>query len=210
MPRTITRRLVQVVAVVAVLGCADHQSPTGPRPRAEPSRPALATAPTAPVTRAPVLLRTDPLGSDVLVSMILWPGGGMLKVAQAGLTVTFPAGAVSVPTQLSVRAHAGKLVVYTFEPHGITFGAPITLHQTLRGTSAELDPVLQQQLQGGYLAGDLGDIDAAGIGSFAETFPAKLFMDNRKSMPTQVSFQTTHFSGYAFASGKTTTLDISY
>src|SRR6185295_15262775 len=75
---------------------------------------------------------------------------GHIQIQDAGLRLDFPAGAVRVPTRISVTALGGRNVAYAFEPHGIVFNSPVTLRQSLRNTSAWKDAALAAQLQGSY------------------------------------------------------------
>jgi hypothetical protein len=120
--------------------------------------------------------------------------------------VTFPVASVPAPTKICLRAEAGTLLTYTFEPHGLQFNRHITVEQNLHGTSAYHTPGIAETLTAGYLSdGVARDVDADGVAEFAETFQTRVFDDVRlptKTSPTTATFRTTHFSGYALASGR--------
>ncbi|HVE78634.1 MAG TPA: hypothetical protein VNA89_07225 [Gemmatimonadaceae bacterium] len=151
----------------------------------------------------PVLDRSEPLSRDVVVyatvSPGLWEGASTtVRIPDAGLSVVFPYNAVKAPLRIKITAHAGDLVAYSFEPHGVTFNAPIKIQQDLRYTSAYGDTELQRKLVGGYLKNGLDDIDADGNAKMSEVF--KIFYNG--SRPTAARFYTTHFSGYIIATGR--------
>ena len=62
-----------------------------------------------------------------------------------------PLGALSGPTRITVRAPAGNLVGYDFQPHGLEFERPLTLMQDLLST----DGLGQLDLQAVYFDGEL-------------------------------------------------------
>jgi hypothetical protein len=130
-----------------------------------------------------------------------------IALRTAGLRVSFPINSVSVPTHVCLTAHAGALLTYTFQPHGLQFDAPIVVQQDLRGTTAFHNPQLAERILAGYLLnGVTADVDVQGIGQFEETFSTAVFDDGdapTRTTPARASFSTLHFSGYALASGKT-------
>jgi hypothetical protein len=132
-----------------------------------------------------------------------------IALEQAGLRVTFPAGSVSAPTKVCLTAHAGDLLTYTFQPHGLQFSAPIRVQQDLRGTTAFHNPRLATGMFAGYLLnGVAADVDVDGVGQFEETFSTVVLDDTdapTSITPARAQFTTLHFSGYALASGRSGT-----
>ena len=206
--RTIlTRRPLAALAVlVAAVACADSTAPSAPA-APEPSalalgRAAVNGAPTY-VASGKVLRRTVWENRDVVASAYVTPErGGRLTIKSAGLTVRFPAGAVREPMQVSVTALAGNRVVYEFGPHGTRFLAPILIEQDLKNTRAFDDGTLAGDLFGGYMPAGLSDVSLDGTVNVSETFAVSLTPDHERAS-RWARFQTTHFSGYALASGKT-------
>lgn len=146
-----------------------------------------------------------PLERDIVVSQTIAPNGGTIVVPQAGVAVRFPAGALANRTQITVRAHAGDRVAYTFEPHGLWFAAPVEVAQLLIFTSAYAEDDVLQELQGAYLPRGVADLDASGVASVAEVYPVRFrsFEQYRgRLVPAVATFQIGHFSGYMLASGK--------
>ncbi len=82
---------------------------------------------------SPVLTRETPLSQDEVVTEWIGRNGGVIRLPRAGLTVSVPAGALSRPTRITVRAPAGDLLGYEFAPHGLQFNRPVTLTQDVSG-----------------------------------------------------------------------------
>lgn len=135
------RSLIRLIGVVAIVvggaaGCADQGSPVASAAplEVEVGGPFLSVSPAEQSVR--VLERDVPLAEALSASRVIGPNGGMIEIADAGLRLHVPAGAVTVPTEITVTAPAGSLVAYTFEPHGTRFHRVVTAEQTLAGTTA--------------------------------------------------------------------------
>lgn len=191
---------------VALAACGDHSSPTAPETQVPPvvvPVPDSLSRTANPGSQLSVLTRSDSLASAVVASGSIGSRGGTIAVRGTGLYVYFPEGAVDQRTKFTVTARAGALVSYTITPHAV-FRKPVALIQDLGYTAARGDPMLAATLQGGYLANGDDDIDVQGGGRFAETFKTVL-LDGRDESGHAASyavFYTTHFSGYAYASGR--------
>ena len=184
-----------VIAVVATSACGERTGPS------EPTLARLETSPAAAKSesQAKIVKRSKALKGDLLATTTVTPGGGTLAIPDAGLLVVFPRGAVSKNLVVTVKAHSGKDIVYSFEPHGTRFSQPIAISQLLSLTTyAKKAGETQPDLHGGYLPNGLSDVDALGVGTFSESFPAAYGV---RGTDTYVVFATTHFSGYALASG---------
>jgi hypothetical protein len=189
------------IALSAVAGlfltvgaCQDQAPPTGPELVAPDTAQALlggtlsALSPRqGPEVR--VLERTDDLGKDEVVRAWVTPLGATLHLRGAGLTVVIPPGALLHRTRITVRAPAGNLVGYHFEPHGLRFALPVTLIQELTGTESEEE--LVRPLRGAYFDGELTATVRA-----LEILPAKV----EGGAGGLAWFDITHFSGYVMAS----------
>ena len=89
-----------------------------------------------PPIEVSVLQRSTPLLHNFVAASTIGPEGGTLRIADAGFSITFPAGAVAEPTEITVAAVPGYAVAYLFHPHGLTFARPAVATQELRGTRA--------------------------------------------------------------------------
>lgn len=162
-----------------------------------------ATADTSLVAAADtvfVLKRLAPLALDISASAEIGPDGGTLRIADAGVVVDFPAGAVATPTTVTMTAKSGWDVAYEFEPHGITFAVPVVVTQQINGTLAQKHPKLVPTLQGTYFGTSLDS-------SFVD--PYKLFaraVESRHATydasTRALRFTVEHFSGYLVSSGR--------
>lgn len=138
------RRVGAMALGLALLAGCSQDRAAGPAGISEPSAAShgllggLVGAVTAPPLTTTPLHRTTPLAAAVTVSQLVGPDGGTLAIPAAGVTVTVPAGALDRATTITMTARAGSLLAYDFAPHGITFAKPLTLTQSLAGTSATL------------------------------------------------------------------------
>lgn len=139
------RRLVALAAVVVTAASCSTDQTTAP------------SAPLAPTASAPSadllgtitglvsslvsvdgLQRKTALAAPITVTKTIGADGGTIAIAEAGVTVTVPRGALAKATAITMTARAGKLIAYDFAPHGITFAKPLVFKQELRGTNASL------------------------------------------------------------------------
>ena len=193
MIRSFLRLLALVAAITTVSGaCADLSAPlevvAGPDIRV--GGPFLSLSSTEHTVR--VLERDVPLAEDVVVSRVIGTSGGEIAVPEAGLSLSIPGGALQAPTRISVRAHAGRLVAYSFEPHGTRFERVVTAAQSLAGTQAAGTEV---RVSGrGYFS----DAEAVNWdGRHAAVTELSLVQES--AADAAVHFYLNHFSGYLVA-----------
>lgn len=151
-----------------------------------------------------VLRRIVPIRTDLVQTAIIGPAGGDMRISEAGVTVHFPAGAVAVPTTITMTAHAGWQVAYDFQPHGLQFAQPVTITQNLRNTVARWFPPLLARLEGDYYDDTTGSpfLDRwALVAAVNEHLPSTC---DRRSLTLR--FAIHHFSGYLVSSGRSGTM----
>lgn len=197
-------KLYRYAAVAAALmfGASCGDSPTAtPPPTVELERVgATASAQDGSITRGYLLKRNVTLSSDVSTSATITPDGGFLMFAEAGLLLYFPEGAVSETTVITATALKGNRVAYDFQPHGIVFNTPVYVAQELLQTELNTPRVRKKgAVWGAYLSHGAEDILADGSATVTEVF--NVFYHGKGS-ETLAVFTTTHFSGYAFGSGR--------
>ncbi|MFL5608137.1 MAG: hypothetical protein ACJ8AD_16920 [Gemmatimonadaceae bacterium] len=200
-----------IIAAAGAMACGDQMLPSAPA--LTPAAPSMEKGSDKLRLRAAILRRVRPLQADEASCRLIDPARARrettVALRKAGLRVSFPSNSVSAPTRVCLTAHAGELLTYTFEPHGLHFNVPIVVHQDLHGTTAFHNPRLAEGMLAGYLLnGVSADVDADGVGQFEETFTTSVFDDGgvqTRTTPARASFSTLHFSGYALASGKTDT-----
>jgi len=195
-------------------GCGDGPNPVGPDSVA-PSQVAtssdtavqasplqlgpivIGSPSTTTGTQVVVLQRTVALSNDVTASRTIGLLGGVIALPSAGLSFIVPPGAVLGNTKITVTAPAGKLVAYTFAPHGLKFLVPAIATVDLRNTTAYGNSTLLSILQAGYFTDDLSGAQQTGL----ETVQDLLAVQVR--LGTTAVFTVPHFSGYLLASGHT-------
>lgn len=144
-------------------------------------------------TVAPIT-RNTPLANDVSWSFTVGSGGATSSNSAVGLTISFPSGAVSSPTVITVTALKGSAVAYSFAPHGLQFSRSVVLTQKLQGTSAGSQ--LLPSLIGGYFANN-DDLLDNGLALVTEVLSGLT-----NPLTKTFSFPIVHFSGYLVASGR--------
>lgn len=145
--------------------------------------------------RAAALTRKKALATDVTASARIGPEGGTLAMPQAGFTMVVPPGALSAPTVITVRAFAGSLVAYEFEPHGTAFAAPVRVAQDLGSTN--WTKVNIAAIEGAYFA-TAAQLDVARNEAVIDEFlPASV-----DPLTKRAGFSIGHFSGYMLSSGR--------
>ena len=191
------------VALAALLGASCSDSSTAPRPAAtsELDRAVTTALARSHIARGEIVKRTGNLQDDVTATATITPDGGSLSLPEVGLMLLFPRGAVSQAVEVTATALKGKRLVYDFQPHGLVFNTPIYVAQQLRGTELNAQRTQKKgfDVWAGYLSGGTSDILADGSGNFTETFDATYYGTGSEALAV---FMTTHFSGYAMASGR--------
>ncbi|MDQ6611315.1 MAG: hypothetical protein M3Y64_02690 [Gemmatimonadota bacterium] len=142
------------------------------------------------------LARQNLLVSPLVQSAIIDNRGGTIELKSLGLKITIPSGAITgAPIAITVKALAGSMVAYEFEPHGTVFAKPLKFEQSLDNTTWE-DIKFKGVLSGGYFQ-DAGQLNVmGGTALLNETYPVTVSSKN-------VSFDIWHFSGYMVATGRT-------
>lgn len=143
------------------------------------------------------------LKNDVSVTQTIGPDGGVIIIPQTGGAVVFSAGAVSVPTSITMTANAGAGVSYSFEPHGLQFNAPVFVAQDMGSVKGKFDLSLVGSIAGGYTPDGLADI-SGDTAQVSEIHPAGTVVQvaNGKQQITLAEFSIQHFSGYILTGGR--------
>jgi hypothetical protein len=133
---------------------------------------------------------------DVIrVSKTIDQSGGTISIPETGLTLSFPAGAVTGPLTITITSD-DKYVAYKMEPTGTRFLKDVTATQLLNTTSIFGEP-LRDQLYAAYIADDnvklSGKVPALEIEPSTTIFSALL--------PQAHVWIIRHFSRYMLASG---------
>jgi hypothetical protein len=196
----IARLSVPLFAALA-LGCTGTDSPTVPSSSMAPSSSARRdhVGYGNPDTVL-VLKRSNGLSRDFTESADIGPRGGTIRINQAGVTISFPAGALSQTVRITATAKAGYDVAYEFQPHGLVFAVPVTITQDVRSTWATKYPFLLPKLAGAYFEGAIGDNYVDSWHLFAKV--AEMRGGVLQPGDRDFTFTINHFSGYALSTGR--------
>ncbi|MDQ2668731.1 MAG: hypothetical protein M3Z05_22445 [Gemmatimonadota bacterium] len=151
----------------------------------------------------PVVQRETALASSITVTKVIPATGGSITIPSAGMSITFAAGALQRATAITVTADAGKAVSYEFAPHGIQFGAPVTIQQDMTVTTLVNNVGAAASISGGYTANGLSDIIGGLLAKVAEILKATTTIvigDDGKAHLGTTTFIIKHFSGYILIS----------
>jgi len=136
------------------------------------------------------------LNAIVQVSKTIDQSGGVLTIPETGLTMEFPAGAVSGPITVTVTADQ-QYVAYKMDPAGTQFLKDVTVTQSLSNTTISGQP-LQSQIYATYIADD--SISLSGRVPVIEIEPSKTVFYSNSSLPQAHVWIIRHFSRYMLAS----------
>lgn len=185
-------RVFAVLAAAALAACAPDS--TGPDGLIATGGPALDLS--DPPVVVNVLQRSEPLLHNFAAAGVIGRSGGVLRIPEAGFSITFPPNAVRVPTPVTVTAVPGTAVAYVFAPHGLVFHKSPVITQDLRGTEVFGNPSRLGELEGAYFP------DVTALAGLTATV--------RETRPTQVDvsgwrmrFDVDHFSGYTASTRRT-------
>lgn len=207
------RSTLLVFTALVALSCSD--SPTSPPPAPTQAQNGLISglvggllqpvvkvvgfvADATGITVHPVAWDADHEKVSHTVSGVISQWGGTLVIPETDFAITFPAGAVSNSTLITITADP-NYVAYKMQPTGIRFAKPVVVTQSLRQTAIYGRP-LSGQLFGAYIADDLLDLgkllDALEIES-----SLTIFKPSNPTLPESSSWTINHFSRYMLASG---------
>jgi hypothetical protein len=218
----IVRSLALCLASVAAISCADH-GPTAPSADVAPNTSSLYPLGSRSAAGGPNTLtttRTDslyPAGYPVTavrwapthivsgyrVSAVIRSEGGTISVPGADFSITFPFGALSKPTLITIIADDGAFVSYDMLPHGIRFRKPVIVTQRLLNTVLNSDNTAAQNSQGAYLPDGKDGIGNNGQATTVEKLRSTTTWTLQGGLwvPQSQTWLLRHFSRYILASG---------
>jgi hypothetical protein len=197
------RSVSVLVAAVLISSCSDSvlQSPTSP---IDPSSALDKTGGiTGAVPDTGILLKALWWNRDwkpqaiVTVKQTINPSGGVIAVPQTGLTISFPAGAVTAPLEITVTSD-DKYVAYRMEPSGTQFLKDVTVTQLLSFTQVAGAP-LRNPLFAAYIPNDT--LSLIGKIPVLEIEPSQTILSPLTGLPEAQVWLIKHFSRYMLASG---------
>jgi len=130
------------------------------------------------------------------VKQTINPSGGVISIPQSGLTMAFPAGAVSTSIEITVTSD-DKYVAYKMEPSGTQFQKDVTVTQLLSFTQVR-GKRLKNPLLAAYIADD--KLSLAGKIPVLELEPSTTTYSTLTGLPETQVWLIKHFSRYMLAS----------
>lgn len=211
------RSLLLVVTAVGVISCTDG-IPTSPPPAPATAQNGLISGLVGGVVNLlgdvirVIGFQTDPNGIPVTavkwapthvnatrsVSATIGVDGGTLTIPGSDFTITFPYGALSTPTNITITSDASGYVSYDMQPHGLTFRKPVIVTQKLRNTAVYGTPLAINSFCA-FFATDL--LDLSGILQALEIETTTIFSNPNTGQAEVETWQLNHFSRYMLASG---------
>lgn len=150
------------------------------------------------LTAKPVAWNSSYAKVSHTVSGTITPWGGTLTIPESDFTITFPVGAVSQPTLITITSDP-NYVAYKMAPQGIRFAKPVLVTQRLRNTAVYGQP-LSSQLFGAYVADDLLDLGTI-LHALEIELSTTIFAPGSSTLPDTELWTVNHFSRYMLASG---------
>jgi hypothetical protein len=210
------RSFALVLATFVALSCSDY-SPIAPITAPAKAKEGLLSGVIGSVTGLlgsvirVIGFVTDPNGIDVTgvkwapthvnefrtVSATIGVDGGSLAIPGSDFTITFPYGALSEPTAISITSDTSGYVSYDMQPHGLTFAKPVVVTQRLRNTAVYGTPLALNSFCA-HFSKDLLDLN--GILKALEIETTTIFSGSGGQAEVE-TWQLNHFSRYMLASG---------
>ena len=198
------RSLPVILSLLVIASCSDSgvSSVTGPAESADqgalPAGPGLSGS---PIDATGLELRaawwSNEHTNQVRVSKTIGALGGIISIPETGLTVSFPAGAVTAPITITITADQ-DYVAYKMEPTGTKFLKDVTVTQSLAATEFGLRP-LRTQLFAAYIADD--SVNLSGKVPVLELEPSETIFSLLPLIPQAHVWIIRHFSRYMLSSG---------
>lgn len=215
------RYLAIVLTTTLALGCAE--SPTAPPAPsvAQAASPLAAPNDSDPLIGGVINALTDVVKgvidpNGIPVAPVRWASthtnevrsvsgtigywGGTLAIPGSDFSITFPIGALSKSTNITIVSDASGYVSYDMQPHGLSFNKPVVVTQRLRNTEAQSVPA-NRNLFGAYFEDEgllAGIIDGLLNAVEIATSVTILRPDGTPEMQTWI---LNHFSRWMLASG---------
>jgi hypothetical protein len=132
------------------------------------------------------------------VSAYIGQGGGTLALPSSDFTITFPRGALSQLTLITVVSDGIGYVSYDMKPHGLKFATPVVVTQRLQNTSV-YGTSLALKAAGAYFPQD--PLNLSGTIKALEIEATTIFSSKNDGKADVETWLLNHFSRYMLASG---------
>lgn len=192
MPRTrLLRAFAALPCAILIASCAASDYP-------DPTAPVSSSVTNVRELQLSAVAWKTPLDGPVTVSQSIDQTGGTISIPETGLTIEFPAGAVSSAVTITVTPDE-KYVAYTMGPAGTQFLKDVRVTQLLDKTSIPSLP-LGSGLYAAFIADD--NVDLSGVLPVLEIEPSTtIFSPLSPLFPQAQVWSIRHFSRYILASG---------
>jgi hypothetical protein len=134
------------------------------------------------------------------VSGTIGVDGGTLQIPTSDFAITFPKGALSKATAITIISNDNGYVSYDMRPHGLTFAKPVIVTQSLRNTAVYGTPTALNSF-GAYFSKEPKKLD--GILKALEIEKTTIYgtPKSKNPQPEVQTWELKHFSRYMLASG---------
>jgi len=126
--------------------------------------------------------------------------GGSLAIGGSDFTITFPRGALTTSTWITITSDASGYVSYDMKPHGLRFAKPVVVTQSLRNTAVYNTPTALKAACA-YFSQD--PLNLSGVLKALEIETTTIYSapNSQQLVPAVETWQLNHFSRYMLASG---------
>jgi len=198
------RCLVLAAGAITVISCGDYSSPTSPT-QSKLLQPTLIVGASFARVAGGSLFKAVKWGPghskvDQSVSAVVGSEGATLSLPGSDFSMTIPAGALSVPTTITVVSRGGSYVVYDMLPHGLRFNLPVIADQGLR-TTASYGTSAGNSVRSAYLPVGSEQIGFDGSASPVEVEAATTYFYGAQPVAGTHAWILNHFSRYILISG---------
>jgi len=132
------------------------------------------------------------------VSAYIGQNGGTLALPSSDFTITFPSGALSQTTLITIVSDGVGYVSYDMKPHGLRFNKPVVVTQRLNNT-AVYGTSLAVKAAGAYFPQEPQDLTQTIRATEIET--TTIFSSKNDGTADVETWLLNHFSRYMLASG---------
>jgi hypothetical protein len=198
------RYLVLAAGALTVISCGDYSSPTSPT-QSKLLPPTLIVGASFARVAGGSLFKAVKWGPshskvDQSVSAVVGSEGATLSLPGSDFSMTIPAGALSVPTTITVVSRGGSYVVYDMLPHGLRFNLPVIADQGL-STTASYGTSAGNSVRSAYLPVGSEQIGFDGSASPVEVEAATTYFYGAQPVAGTHAWILNHFSRYILISG---------
>jgi hypothetical protein len=131
------------------------------------------------------------------VSAYIGKDGGTITLPSSDFTITFPSGALSQTTLITIVSDGNGYVSYDMRPHGLQFAKPVIVTQRLQNT-AVYGTSLALKAAGAYFPQD--PTDYSGTINALEIETTAIFSSKNDGKADVETWLLNHFSRYMLAS----------